>query len=382
MMDDFELVSAYLDGEVTNEERTRVESDQKLMREVQKLRSLSNELGKILPNDPLVKTSHIQTALQQMEVLTSPSVIPITNKNKRFRSFSKPSRILGAVAAAVLVILAIPLFQSGDNPSTQIASETVTESNTEPIEENVSVDSSEETASGSPQPESDPLPSNSGSSQPLEDTGIAEREQSLAPESVEDSGLVELEEKNQEEDILIDNETPNEPLQALTTSEETVNSGPVNTYTSFAPNEYGSYLLQDVRIETGEEFDTFIIQLTATTDDPPSMLPGPYAIRVNEESFVREESPRSVPEDISEHLVIEISGRGGTWTTEEEYEPSWGSIEQRVEAEESNLTGIYFGDLESNLTFVLGIESGSSFRSYRTIEPPRLVIEVDHIVSE
>ena len=193
---------------------------------------------------------------------------------------------------------------------------------------------------------------------------------------------MELEEKNQEEDILIDNETPNEPLQALTTSEETVNSGPVNTYTSFAPNEYGSYLLQDVRIETGEEFDTFIIQLTATTDDPPSMVPGPYAIRVNEESFVREESPRSVPADIYEHLVIEISGRGGTWTTEEEYEPSWGSFEQRIEAEGSNLTGIYFGDLESNLTFILGIESGSSFRSFQALEPPRLVIEVDHLVNE
>jgi hypothetical protein len=381
MMDDFELVSAYLDGEVTNEERTRVESDQKLMREVQELRSLSNELGKVLPNDPLVKNSHIQTALQQMEVSTSPSVIPITNKNKRFRSFSKPSRILGAVAAAVLVVLAIPLFRSGDNSSTQIASETVDASNSQGIEESVSGEVTEETSNSNPQPEPAPSTSSSDTGQSLENEDIAEREQSLAPESVEDSSRIEVEEKSQDES-LSDNETPNEPLQALTTSGEIVNWGPVNTYTSFAPNEYGSYLLQDVRIETGEEFDTFIIQLTATTDDPPSMVPGPYAIRVNEESFVREESPRSVPADIYEHLVIEISGRGGTWTTEEEYEPSWGSFEQRIEAEGSNLTGIYFGDLESNLTFILGIESGSSFRSFQALEPPRLVIEVDHLVNE
>ena len=381
MMDDFELVSAYLDGEVTNEERTRVESDQKLMREVQELRSLSNELGKVLPNDPSVKNSHIQTALQHMEVSTSPSVIPITNINKRFRSFSRPSRILGAVAAAVLVVLAIPLFRSGDNSSTQIASEITDEASSQGIEESVSGELIEETNNDIPQPESAPLVSSTDTDQSLEDEDIVVREQSPAPESDEGSVLIEVEEKSQNES-LPDNETPNEPLQAVTTSEEIVNWGPVNTYNSYAPNEYGSYLLQDVRIETGEEFDTFIIQLTATADDPPSMVPGPYAIRINEESFVREESPRSVPEDISEHLVIEISARGGTWTTEEEYEPSWGSFEQRIEAEGSQLTGIYLGDLESNLTFVLGIESGSSFRSIQALEPPRLIIEVDHIVSE
>lgn len=381
MMDDFELVSAYLDGEVTNEERTRVESDQKLMREVQELRSLSNELGKVLPNDPSVKNSQIQTALQHMEVSTSPSVIPITNINKRFRSFSRPSRILGAVAAAVLVVLAIPLFRSGDNSSTQIASEITDEASSQGIEESVSGELIEETNNDIPQPKSAPLVSSTDTDQSLEDEDIVVREQSPAPESDEGSVLIEVEEKSQNES-LPDNETPNEPLQAVTNSEEIVNWGPVNTYNSYAPNEYGSYLLQDVRIETGEEFDTFIIQLTATADDPPSMVPGPYAIRINEESFVREESPRSVPEDISEHLVIEISARGGTWTTEEEYEPSWGSFEQRIEAEGSQLTGIYLGDLESNLTFVLGIESGSSFRSIQALEPPRLIIEVDHIVSE
>jgi len=30
----------------------------------------------------------------------------------------------------------------------------------------------------------------------------------------------------------------------------------------------------------------------------------------------------------------------------------------------------------------LGIESGSSFRSFQALEPPRLVIEVDHLVNE
>ena len=38
-----------------------------------------------------------------------------------------------------------------------------------------------------------------------------------------------------------------------------------------------------------------------------------------------------------------------------------GSITETITADESNLTGIYFGDFEANLTFVLGMEPNSTF---------------------
>jgi len=377
---DFELISAYIDGRVTDAERARIESDPKLMNEVHQILSISKKVGKIVPNDPETKAIHIQAALNEMPVNLPDSVIPIRNANKRSSFFARPARILGAVAAAILVIIAIPLFRSGDSSTTQIASENLEKSDTEQVPESAPVEEREQRNDGADLEESAPL--NSSQNETATDR---EKEGEIAT----DIDLTEDNEPDISENI---EESQNEKLtsgdpsaaglQAVTTLEEPIRRGPVNTYTSDNPNEYDSYLLQDVRIETGEEFDTFIIQLTATDDDPPSMAPGPYAIRLNDENFVQEESPRSVPEDIYEHLVIEISGRGGTWTTEEEYEPSWGSFEQRIEAEGSVLTGIYFGDFESTLTFVLGIESGSSFRSFQTLEPPRLIIEVDHIVGE
>ena len=132
-----------------------------------------------------------------------------------------------------------------------------------------------------------------------------------------------------------------------------------------------------MRIQTGEVFDTFIIELIATEDNPPSTLPGPYAIEINSE-FLMEEDSYVLPAEISEYIVINLAARGGVWSDESGYEPSWGSFSQTITADGSNLTGIYFGDFEANLTFILGMEPNSTFRSYQTMDPPRLVIEVDH----
>ena len=43
-MDDFELISAYIDGEVNDEERARIESDPRLMNEVNQILSMSNKV--------------------------------------------------------------------------------------------------------------------------------------------------------------------------------------------------------------------------------------------------------------------------------------------------------------------------------------------------
>ena len=107
-------------------------------------------------------------------------------------------------------------------------------------------------------------------------------------------------------------------------------------------NVFGNYLLEDVRIQTGEAFDTFIIELIATEDNPPSTLPGPYAIEINGE-FLLEEDSYVLPVEISEYIVINLAASGGVWSDETGYEPSWGSFSQTITADESNLTGVYFG---------------------------------------
>jgi len=49
-----------------------------------------------------------------------------------------------------------------------------------------------------------------------------------------------------------------------------------------------------------------------------------------------------------------------------------------ITSSNSNLVGLFNGQpYESTSYFVLGIEPGSTFRSYRTANPPSLVIEVD-----
>ena len=61
-MDDFELLSAYIDGEVNDEERARIESDPRLMSEVNQILSMSKKVGEVIPNDSETRTNHIKTA--------------------------------------------------------------------------------------------------------------------------------------------------------------------------------------------------------------------------------------------------------------------------------------------------------------------------------
>lgn len=372
---DFELISAYIDGEVTEEERARIESDPKLMNEVHQILSISKRVGKIVPNDPETKSSHIQTALNEMTVNLPDSVIPIRNGSKRSSFFARPARILGAAAAAILVIIAIPLFRSSDSSTTQIASENLQKSDSEQVTESAPLEVREQSNDGADLEESAPLNlSQDEATTDIENAGELATDIDLTEDNETD--ISEKLEESQNEELSGD-ELSTSGVQAVTTSEEPFRRGPVNTYTSDNPNEYGSFLLQDVRIESGESFDSFVIELVPTSDDPASMIPGPYAIEINGEFLVGEDS-FVLPVEINEYVVINLAARGGVWNDETGYEPSWGSIAQTITANESNLTAIYFGDFEANLTFVLGIEPNSTFRSYQTMDPPRLIIEVDH----
>ena len=374
-MDDFELLSAYIDGEVNDEERARIESDPRLMNELNQILAISKKVGEVLPNDPEMRANHIKTALNEMTVASSDSVIPIRSAGKSSVSFRRPAWILGAVAAALLVIVAVPLFRSGDSSTTQIASEIIEEPDGESVVESAPLEANQQDREGAVLAESAPFDSspNSASIESEETTDNREGNDLVAENEADISEKVE----EPQSEMLTSDEPTIAGLQAETTADEMVRRGPVNTYTSDNPNEYGSFLLQDVRIEPGESFDSFVIELTPTSDDPPSMIPGPYAIEINGEYLVGEDS-YVLPTEINEYVVINLAARGGVWNDETGYDPSWGSITETITADESHLTGIYFGDFEANLTFVLGMEPNSTFRSYQTMDPPRLIIEVDH----
>ena len=374
-MDDFELLSAYIDGEVNDEERARIESDPRLMNELNQILAISKKVGEVLPNDPETRANHIKTALNEMTVASSDSVIPIRSAGKSSVSFRRPAWILGAVAAALLVIVAVPLFRSGDSSTTQIASEIIEEPDGESVVESAPLETNQQDREGADLAESAPFDSSPNSAS-IESEEITDNRADNDLVAENEADISEKVEEPQSE-MLTSDEPTITGLQAETTADEMVRQGPVNTYTSDNPNEYGSFLLQDVRIEPGESFDSFVIELTPTSDDPPSMIPGPYAIEINGEYLVGEDS-YVLPTEINEYVVINLAARGGVWNDETGYDPSWGSITETITADESHLTGIYFGDFEANLTFVLGMEPNSTFRSYQTMDPPRLIIEVDH----
>ena len=374
-MDDFELLSAYIDGEVNDEERARIESDPRLMNELNQILAISKKVGETIPNDPETRANHIKTALNEMTVASSDSVIPIRSAGKSSVSFRRPAWLLGAVAAALLVIVAVPLFRSGDSSTTQIASEIIEEPDGESVVESAPLEANQQDREGADLAESAPFDSSPNSAS-IESEEITDNRADNDLVAENEADISEKVEEPQSE-MLTSDEPTIAGLQAETTADEMVRRGPVNTYTSDNPNEYGSFLLQDVRIEPGESFDSFVIELTPTSDDPPSMIPGPYAIEINGEYLVGEDS-YVLPTEINEYVVINLAARGGVWNDETGYDPSWGSITETITADESNLTGIYFGDFEANLTFVLGMEPNSTFRSYQTIDPPRLIIEVDH----
>ena len=374
-MDDFELLSAYIDGEVNDEERARIESDPRLMNELNQILGISKKVGEVIPNDPETRANHIRTALNEMTVASSDSVIPIRSAGKSSVSFRRPAWILGAVAAALLVIVAVPLFRSGDSSTTQIASEIIEEPDGESVVESAPLETNQQDREGADLAESAPFDSSPNSAS-IESEEITDNRADNDLVAENEADISEKVEEPQSE-MLTSDEPTIAGLQAETTADEMVRRGPVNTYTSDNPNEYGSFLLQDVRIEPGESFDSFVIELTPTSDDPSSMIPGPYAIEINGEYLVGEDS-YVLPTEINEYVVINLAARGGVWNDETGYDPSWGSITETITADESNLTGIYFGDFEANLTFVLGMEPNSTFRSYQTMDPPRLIIEVDH----
>jgi hypothetical protein len=113
------LASAYLDGDVTADERARVESDPELLGEVERLRSVRIMLGAAGPSSISVREQHLAGALDAWDTVmataadTSPT--PLGERRRR-----RSNRVLLGAAAAIMVVfaggIALQTFTGGESP--------------------------------------------------------------------------------------------------------------------------------------------------------------------------------------------------------------------------------------------------------------------------
>ena len=376
-----ELISAYLDGEVTQEERALVENSPDLLRQVEELKSLSKEIEKIIFNNTDRKESQILSAVNESEKLLfqdsniAENVLPLQKPARS--SALRPSRalIISSVAAALLAFFAIPLFKSGTQDSDSFVTAAVISTDSERSEPQVieepeviteteEVPSSDENDNGA---DTAAAPFD-GESEVATDTSDSTQEEAIEPTEVET-----IEEKS-----------------ASLTNEQSVMSSPSPPFATETITTYGvestginSLLLADARIETGEGFDSFIIELSVpenvNASSPDQLIPGSYAVELNGEFQISEEETFVLPEEITNYLVVNLTAHGIIWIDEEPgYELTWEPNDEVIEEEGSNLLAFYRGDFEGNLTFIVGMDSVRPFRTSLGSNPPRLIIEIQH----
>ena len=381
--ENIELISAYLDGEVTEDERAVIENDPNLLREIETFRSMSTHIGQIYKQDKTTKENHIFAAIREAEKPFEVSA-EITNRNifsfRKVTHISKrrPVRViaLSGIAAAILTFFTIPIFQS-DTPKT------------DPLIVAAKIPTTPEQKESTPDLESAPITEttseNESFSAPLEESTTNKSD--VLPEIENDNGENSEAEKEQLSledteavELEVSNSSSDRQQSAFATSTSNLIFGNISTYGNSPGESNSELILNNVGIDQGEMFDKFVIELTSIDSITDTAMPGPYAVELNAVDYVMEESSFVLPSNVSEYLVINLAARGGFWN-DENYE-SWGYFGQVIAEEESPLTGFYLGDFEGNLTFVLGIEEGSRFRSGVASNPPRLIIEVENLISE
>ncbi len=106
-----ELVSAYLDGEVTEEERALVEKTPELLVEVENLKKIQEITSSTLPLDPILQEKHLAKALSSLP--KEGKIIPFRQKKLIQRGG------LLAVAAAAVAFILVPVINSQSNGSTE-----------------------------------------------------------------------------------------------------------------------------------------------------------------------------------------------------------------------------------------------------------------------
>ena len=104
-----EIISAYLDGEVTEEERAFIEENPDLLKEVEKLKEIQEVTSSPIPIDPLLQEKHLAKALSSLP--KGGKVIPFRQKKMVQRG------TLLAVAAAAVAFILVPVINSQSNES-------------------------------------------------------------------------------------------------------------------------------------------------------------------------------------------------------------------------------------------------------------------------
>ena len=147
--------------------------------------------------------------------------------------------------------------------------------------------------------------------------------------------------------------------------------GEVSTYGT--GEDYSPTILRNAGIVVGDRFDIFVILLEK--DNKNDLLPGPYTVIKGGNPCITDEGGCKVPDDFDEYLTI----RGNFWCYDFELsQPTWPRPpDSLITTEGSNLVAKSYGCFEGQSDFLLKIEPGATFRSYRTANPPAIVIEVD-----
>ena len=104
-----EIISAYLDGEVTEEERAFIEENPDLLKEVEKLKEIQEVTSSPIPIDPLLQEKHLAKALSSLP--KGGKIIPLRQQKMVQRG------TLLAVAAAAVAFILVPVINSQNNES-------------------------------------------------------------------------------------------------------------------------------------------------------------------------------------------------------------------------------------------------------------------------
>lgn len=111
--DDFELLSAYVDGEATRSERARVDSSVELTAEVERLRTVAGAVARVPAPSAATREAIIAAALAEFDTAApAQPVIPVASRAGRRAHRWMPA--LGAAAAAVVVIGGFAITRLGN----------------------------------------------------------------------------------------------------------------------------------------------------------------------------------------------------------------------------------------------------------------------------
>ena len=146
--------------------------------------------------------------------------------------------------------------------------------------------------------------------------------------------------------------------------------GEISTFGESYDQARGS-LIRGVRIRSfsssgSKNYDSFTIALEKNSKN--DLLPGPYMVKKGGNPCITDEGGCKVPDDFEEYLWIRGSFYGRDWTAPD-----------LITNEDSKLVGKFYGTFEGESDFLLKIEPGATFRSYRWDN--LIVIEVEKITS-